>query len=118
MAAAGPATLLSLPSEGVSLAALRALAAASAGRDVALPDGAAVPFDSLSTMQVASGVVKPLTADTQDSYARQLIAQARARAHDPTRTPTRGLPAFSARARALLSRPRRRAALCAASPAR
>jgi hypothetical protein len=80
MAAAAPAALLSLPSEGVSLAALRALVASSSGRAVSLPDGTAAPFEQLSTSQVAAGVVKPLTAGSQDSYARQLIAQARSAA--------------------------------------
>jgi hypothetical protein len=69
-----------VPQLGVSLAAVRAFAAAHAGRSFspAREEGAdarALPFEELSTAQVVLRVVKPATADARCSYAELLLTQ-------------------------------------------
>ena len=86
---AGAAELLPVPREGLSLAALRAFAAAHAGRPFAVcaPGNAASPadsklFEALTTAEVVEAVVKPETQGKGPSgddctYAELLLAQAR-----------------------------------------
>ena len=85
----GAVELPPVPREGLSLAALRAFAAAHAGKSFAMheSDDAAVPpvskvFEALTTAEVVEAVVKPETLragpDGDDcTYAELLLAQAR-----------------------------------------
>jgi hypothetical protein len=81
-----------VPSVGLSLAAIRAFAAAHAGEELepaaaeaaqAAADGSPTPvaqrFEALTTAQVVHRVIKPATAHTQGSYAELLLQQARRR---------------------------------------
>jgi hypothetical protein len=71
--------------DGVSLAALHALAAAHAGQHFTLASsGSTLPFEALTTTQVVEAVVKPATQHAGEggapcSYAQLLRQQARAR---------------------------------------
>jgi hypothetical protein len=81
-AAAAPSPAVAL--DGVSLAALRAFAAAHAGQRFTLASGSTLPFEALTTTQVVEAVVKPATqhagaGGTPCSYAQLLREQARAR---------------------------------------
>jgi hypothetical protein len=74
------------PLVGLSLAAVRAFVAAHAGRifepaEAELASGddsalCALPFEELTSAQVALRVVKPATAHTLGSYAEMLLNQA------------------------------------------
>jgi hypothetical protein len=86
-AVAAPVPQPRVPSEGLSLAALRAFADAHAGREYTLQtDGGPVtlPFQQLTTAQVVQAVVQPATAKGAAgggdcTYAELLLAQARGR---------------------------------------
>jgi hypothetical protein len=76
-----------VPSEGLSLAALRAFADAHAGREYTLQSDVGpvtLPFEQLTTAQVVQAVVQPATAKgaaggAECTYAELLLAQARGR---------------------------------------
>ena len=71
-----------VPSEGLSLAALRAFAAAHAGTTHVLsPDAEPVPFEQLTTAQVCDTVIKPATLVDGVSCTYAELLQAQARAH-------------------------------------
>jgi hypothetical protein len=85
-AAASPQPRIGVPREGLSLAALRAFAAAHADREYTLQtaDGPVIlRFEQLTTAQVVDAVVKPATEKGEHSggsdctYAELLLAQAR-----------------------------------------
>ena len=77
-----------MPCEGLSLAALRAFAAARAGARYAVPpsgtaegEAESLPFERLTTTQVVEHVIRPETQRGNGSgctYAELLLAQARA----------------------------------------
>jgi hypothetical protein len=109
-----------VPREGLSLAALRAFAAAHAGREYTLQtdDGAVtLPFEQLTTAQVVEAVVQPATRkDALDSlaggglsgsdctYAELLLAQARVPSGRTAAGPRLGLGARPAACLASLQR--------------
>jgi hypothetical protein len=85
-AAASPQPRVGVPREGVSLAALRAFAAAHADREYTLQTDAGpvtLRFEQLTTAQVVEAVVQPATkkgahsGDGDCTYAELLLAQAR-----------------------------------------
>jgi hypothetical protein len=86
-AAAAPVPQPRVPSEGLSLAALRDFVDAHAGREFTLQteDGpVTLPFKQLTTAQVVQMVVQPATEKGADgggecTYAELLLAQARGR---------------------------------------